>query len=259
MTKSSLKPFSLPRIALTGFALAFSFAANPVFAQAQLSGTQDELRDILFPRPNEVSIEGNAEISAFMDSAHVDLIVTTEDRSLEEAMRSNQALRVSLSNNFIDAGIDAEAINNAKFSSSPQQGLFTRRTNGFEVSARLQVTIESEAQLQLLAAAADSHDEVELGKMVFEHSDAVAFEQRARELAMQDALAKAETYGKTLGLELTPINFFSHSFARQARYESALMRSAVAMDAANLPPSANNFDEVNYESSVTVTFEITRD
>lgn len=240
-------------------ALTLSGASQIASGQAQLSGTQEELREILFPRPDEVAIDGHAELSAFMDTARVDLVVSLERRSLEDAMRDNQALRLALSREFIAQGIIEESINNAKFSSSPQRGLFTRRPNGYEVSARLQVSVSSEAQLQMLAAAADRHEEVTLGEMSFEHSEAKAFEQQARELALQDALSQAESYARTLGLTLSPKSFHTNSFARRPRFEPGLMRSAAAMEEMAMPASANNFDEVNYEARVTVSFEIARD
>lgn len=234
-------------------------SADKGFAQAELSGSQEELREILFPRPNQVTIEGSSEIQAFMDRATVELLVTNEKRLLEVAMSSNQQLRAELSDAFITAGIDPQAINNDNFSSSPQRGLFSRQTNGYEVSARLRVKVSSEAQLQLLAAAADRHEEVELGEMTFEHSARRAFELQAREFALRDALAQASTYGETLGLTLSPVNFYTQSTARLPRYEARLLSRASAMMDEIATPAAQNFDEVMYSTTVTVTFEISGD
>ena len=131
-------------------------------AQAQLAGTPDELREFLHPRPNTVNINGEGELTAYKDVAKVSLMITSDERSLSQAMQVNQALRLELIQEFVAAGIPADAINNSKFSSSPQFGLFGRNPNSFEVSARMEIQVTSEEHLQLLAAAADEHDEVDL-------------------------------------------------------------------------------------------------
>ena len=67
------------------------------------------------PQPNLVNISGNGELTAFKDVAKVSLLVTTEARTLNEAMSVNQALRLSMIEDFVNAGIPATAINNSKF------------------------------------------------------------------------------------------------------------------------------------------------
>lgn len=240
--------------------MTLAVVSAPVAAQAQLSGTQEQLREILFPRPEQVSIEGSAELNAAMDSAVAVLQVTTQDRSLEQAMIDNQALRQQLSQEFIAAGIDPDTIYNAKFSSTPQSGFFSSKTNSYEVGARLQLKIQSETHLQLLAAAADEHEEVELGRISFEHSERQDFEQRARTLALQDAMAKSRMYAQALGLTLTPVNFFSNSYSPRAqRQDMMLQRSAAAMSEMSAAPAPSNFDSVDYRASATVTFAVSRE
>jgi uncharacterized protein YggE len=240
------------RLALVAFMACFPAIAS---AQAQLSGTQEEIREIVFPRPDQVSIEGKATLTTFKDSAQVELIVTTESRSLETAMRDNQALRSRLAQRFIDAGINANSINNAKFSSSPKKGFLSQKTNSFEVGAKLQVTVASEAELQLLAAAADQYEEVELVSTEFEHSKVKELEKQVRELAVKDALDQAAFYSQTLGFALKPVNFYPQTLTRNSRPQ-LLMSRAMAMDEIAAPASMDNFDEIEFDASVTVVFEI---
>ena len=81
-----------------------------VLAQPQLSGTPEELRGFLFPRPHTVNITGDGELTAYKDQANVSLMVTTEARDLAESMTQNQTLRNDLIETFITAGIPAEEI-----------------------------------------------------------------------------------------------------------------------------------------------------
>ena len=236
-------------------------------AQAQLSGTPDELREFLYPRPNTVNISGEGELTAYKDVAKIGLMVTTEERTLSRAMEVNQALRLELIQQFVAAGVPQDAINNSKFSSSPQFGFFGRNPNSFEVSARMEVEVNSEEHLQLLAAAADEHEEVEFESTEFEHSEEDAFEDQVRELALNDVMAQKAYYESSLGLELKAINFYYGGIRQMARaMPRAVMSQEMAMDAnagstassiaMAAPTVAPTFDEVEYQTNITVVFEI---
>ena len=235
-------------------------------AQAQLSGTPEELREFLHPRPNTVNINGEGELTAYKDVAKVSLMVTTEARSLAAAMESNQALRNKMINEFIAAGIDQEDINNSKFSSSPQFGLFGKNPNSYEVSARMEVTAKSEEHLQLLARAADSNSEVKFEQTEFEHSLEDEFEVQVREAALADVMSQKAYYETTLGLQLKAVNFFYGGVRLMARAMPATLAQDMAFSAAaessavrSAPAVTPSFDEVEYQTTVTVVFEIISD
>ena len=245
---------------LTGFS-QFSLA------QAQLSGTPDELREFLYPRPDTVNINGEGELTAYKDEAKISLIVTTEERTLSMAMEANQALRLQLIQEFVNAGIGQADINNSKFSSSPQFGIFGRKPNSFEVTARMEISVRSEEQLQLLAGAADVHEEVKFESTEFEHSEEAAFEARVREMALQEVMEQKAYYESNLGLELKAVNFFDGGIRRLSRaMPTAVMAQEMTMDAnarginastaLSAPAVPPTFDEVEYQTSITVVFEI---
>lgn len=238
---------------------------STVQAQAQLSGTPEELREFLHPRPNTVNISGEGELTAYKDVAKISLLVTTEERTLNLSMSNNQALRNSLIETFIAAGIADTEIKNSKFSSSPQFGLFGRNPNRFEVTARLEVTVTSEEHLQLLARAADENEEVNFENTEFEHSLKDEFEKQVRELAMQDVMEQKAYNEASLGLELRAVNFFYGNIRQRARAvpmaarmetlaaDGGITSASTSMAA---PIVAPTFDEVEYQTSVNVVFEI---
>lgn len=239
--------------------------SNMAAAQAQLSGTPAELREFLFPRPNIVNINGEGELTAYKDVAKVSLMVTTEERSLNAAMSANQALRIRLIDDFVAAGIPASEINNSRFSSSPQFGLFGRNLNRYEVTARLGISVSSEEHLQVLAAAADANEEVEFETTEFEHSLEDDFEDQVRALALQDVMEKKAFYESNLDIQLKAINFFYARIQQMARVmPMAQLEAGSAAFAANsnsitaeaAPAVAPGFDEVEYQTSLTVVFEI---
>ena len=142
-------------------AASLAGVSNSSLAQAVLSGTPGELREFLYPGPNTVNINGEGELTANKDTAKVSLMVSSDERSLSQAMEVNQALRLELLQEFVASGITQEDINNSKFSSSPQFGLFGRNPNSFEVSARMEIQVTNEKHFHLLNTAADEHDEVD--------------------------------------------------------------------------------------------------
>lgn len=243
--------------------------ATTTLAQPQLSGTPDELREFLVPRPNVVNISGEGELSSYKDVVKVSLVVTTESRTLNEAMSLNHDLRQRLIGEFLGAGIPEADINNAKFASSPQFGLFGRTPNRFEVTARLEVSVSSETHLQLLAAAADNNNEVKFEDTEFEHSLEDDFEDQVRELALQDVMEQKAYYESSLGLQLKAVNFYYGGVVRtpcampkvamyQEMASDQALRGATASMAA-APAVTPSFDEVEYKTSVTVVFEIVND
>lgn len=247
-------------------ALLLSLAGTTALAQPTLSGHPDELREFLMPRPNLVNISGEGELTSFKDVAKVSLLVTTEARTLNESMAINQRLRQQLIGEFVAAGIPETAINNSKFSSSPQFGLFGRNPNRFEVAARLDVKVSSETHLQLLAAAADNHSEVKFERTEFEHSLEDDFEDQVRELALQDVMEQKAYYEASLGLQLHAVNFYYGGIRKMPRVMPLAAAPEMAMDATATrgavmsseaaPAVAPSFDEVEYQTSVTVVFEI---
>ena len=76
---------------------------NASLAQAQLSGTPEELREFLYPRPHTVNITGEGELHAYKEVTIVNLLITTEDRDLSVAMSQNQSLRDTLIDGFTAA------------------------------------------------------------------------------------------------------------------------------------------------------------
>lgn len=129
--------------------------------------------------------------------------------------------------------------------------------------------MSSEEHLQLLAAAADANAEVEFERTEFEHSLEQEFEDRVRQLALQDVMQQKDFYASNLGLELPAINFFYAGILRRSRaMPMAAMRQEPAVvslssrgggaetSSTATVVAASTFDEVEYQTSVTVVFEI---
>ncbi len=237
-------------------------------AAPELKGTPEELKQFLHPDERTVTIRGFAEETAYSDLAHVNVIVTVTKDKLATALQGNAQLRARLINEFLAGGIAEERINNTQFSSSPQYGIFGKKPNRYEIVNRLKVTVDSEAQMTLLASAADLNDEVAVGNIDFEHSDRKGAMDRVRKAALDDAMASAEAYAAKLGLKLQPVSFsfsvvtppmrhmasgFEEVVVTAARKGGSFSAVAPQMAA---PPIT--FGEVEYPSFVDVIFELER-
>src|SRR5438270_13208641 len=95
--------------------LFFASCAS-LLAEPELRGTSSELSQYLTGVPRTVVIGGEAEVRAAADQAVVTLKVTTEHRSLQEALRLNLDVRNKLIAFFKARGIPQEHVHGSRFS-----------------------------------------------------------------------------------------------------------------------------------------------
>src|SRR5207249_9341418 len=93
-------------------------------AEPELKGNATELSQYLANVPKTVLISGEAELRVPADQAVITLKVTTENRSLQEALHLNQDVRNRLSAYLKNHGVPNDRIRPSRFSSTPKFGLF---------------------------------------------------------------------------------------------------------------------------------------
>jgi hypothetical protein len=251
--------------------LALVFAAADSRAQPTLTGTPDELRQLLGVAPvtpRLITIRGFAEETAYTDTAVVSLIVSIESRTMAEALELNASLRGTIVGELTGAGVPRDAINNSRFSTSPQFGLFGRNPSTYQVVNRMEVSVTEAAHLTTLGSIVDRNESVSFGGTEFEHSERDAFEDQVRQAAVDDALADERFYENALGLVLRPVAFRSGpvAFTPQPAFgrvleEVMVTGSRIQAGAAGQLDGGSaqavpTFDEVRYQSTVEVDFEV---
>jgi uncharacterized protein YggE len=235
-------------------------------AAPELKGSPDELRNFLVQPAPTVSITGRAKESAFSDVAKITLVVTTEGAKLAAALTRNSELRGAITQDFVAAGIPADKITNSKFSTSPQFGWFGDKPKSFEVVNRVLIEVAEEAQLNVVAAAADGSPQIEFAGIEFEHSKKKATEAAVLKKAVDDATRQQQFYEAQLGLQLVPVAFYAQDVRpvpRRAVQAAALEEVVVSArkrseSYQDVPVAVVSFDEVEYKAAVTVTFEISQ-
>lgn len=257
---------------LTRICILFVLFAEPcsvAWSAPTLSGTPDELRDLLGlaqPARRVVSMHGHAEQTAYADRAIVAIVVTTENRTLAGALEVNATLRASLVATLRAAGIAGEMINTAKFSTSPQFGLFGSDPNSFQVSNRIDITVSDEQEFRAVGSVVDDYEEVRLTGTEFEHSDKKRVEDEVRREALEDAMSEREFFSHSLGLTLRPVSFRSgpvvvpvRAFADSQPIEEIMVtaqRRANAPVSSQAPSASAGFDKIIYRADVEIDFEV---
>lgn len=245
---------------------AILLAAVTAWAEPELKGSPEELRQFLHPIEHTVTLTGQHEETAYTDKANVSLVIRTERDALAVAIAANAETRGQVTTRLLDAGVPAEAIRSSKFSTSPQFGWFGNRPRSFEVVNRMTVGITDEAHLELLATLIDANDEISLDGMTFEHTTKKQAEAAVRQAALDDAIAQKQKYESALGIELLPVNFSEQPMYPQARSGAGARIEEIvvtgqrlsdrATPSAPMPPPT--FDEIRYAAVVYVTFQVVR-
>jgi uncharacterized protein YggE len=137
-------------------------------AEPELKGTAVELSQYLSAMPKTVSIGGEAELRVPADQAVVTLKVTTENKSLHEALRLNQEVRTKVIAYLKSHNMPVERVHASKFSSTPRFGLFGEKAKSYKVENLVRITVEDEHEFQLTSSTVDSFTEVQFVAADFE-------------------------------------------------------------------------------------------
>jgi uncharacterized protein YggE len=135
-------------------------------------------------------------------------------------------------------GIADKDIATAMVSLSPTYNYPNNQTpvvRGYQLANSITITVRDLAKLSdvlddSVAAGATTVDGVS-----FDVADRTAAEAQAREAAVKDAKAKADTYAKGLGIAITGVASVSESVATPIWYGANFAAGAVAQDKASTP------------------------
>ena len=240
------------------------------FAQPELKGSPNELRQFLHPNDKIVTLSAEAEEKAYSDRAIISLVITSEDKQLSVSISNNIALRESISQQLVTGGINADHIKSSKFSTSPQYGWFGKKPDSYKVVNRMAVTITQESQLRTIASVADSKEEIELSDIAFEHSKKDAYKSQVKKLALEKVMKQKALYEKSLGMTLTPVSFRDNRLWVKGTQGAQMLEEIVVtankrsrsyddksvnhMQAAAPRSVESSFDEIVYTAEIFVDF-----
>jgi len=179
----------------------------PVRADTELKGTPTELAAYLAGLPKTVNVTGESEVKVQADRAIITLKVSTEKKSLADALRSNEEVRNQLADFLKGRGLGSDQIRASRFSSTQKYGVFSEKAKSHRVDNLIKVTARDEKEFQTIASATDKFAEVSYIEAVFEHSGKESLKAKAIAQACDNATSHKKVFEEKLGLKLTPRRF----------------------------------------------------
>ena len=131
---------------------------QPLSAEPELKGSAGELAAYLATVPRTVSVTGESELKVQADRAVIGLKVTTENKSLQDALRNNQEIRTKMANLLKDRGLSPDRIQGSRFSSTPKYGLFGEKAKSYRVENILKIMVHDDKEFQATAHLVDAAD-----------------------------------------------------------------------------------------------------
>ena len=201
----------------------------------------------------EIVVTGNGQVRSEPDMAFLSLGVVREALRAKDAMADSSRAVAKVMSTLDVAGIDTRDIQTSSVSLAPlwdrSDRNATPRVVGYIASNTLSVRVRD---LDVLGGLLDDvlgSGANQMNGLSFALADRGPVEDRARALAVEDAIAKADVLVKAAGLSLGPIRRISEGGA--SRPATAQFRQESF--AADVPIAAG---EVNIQASVTIVFGI---
>jgi uncharacterized protein YggE len=179
----------------------------PAPAETELKGNPRELASYLAQLPQMVSITGESEVKVPADKAEVTIKVTTDSKSLSEALRLNQEARGRVAAFLLGNGFSTNQIQGAKFSSTQKSGWFSDKAKNHRIDNFLKIVVRDEKEFQTVGNAVDKWPEVQLIGIDVQHSDKQALKAKAHGEALAKAGERRRMYEENLGVKLVPKGF----------------------------------------------------
>jgi uncharacterized protein YggE len=184
--------------------------------------------------PRTISVSGEGEVSGKPDSAHFSAGVVTRASVASAALTAN----TNAMNRVFDAlkaiGIPDNKIQTSNFSVQPQYPPFRpdapeqRNIVGYQVSNQVSVTLDDLSKLGTALDALVKSGANQLGGVSFAMTNPKPVAERARALAVADAMAKAKTLASAAGVTLGPLLSIQEGTALRPGPMFAEARAALA-------------------------------
>ena len=211
---------------------------------------------------------GEAEVRVPAEKAIVSLKVSTENKALHEALRSNQEVRTKLGGFLQKQGIPPERVQASRFSSTPKFGMFSEKAKSYRVDNVVKVAVQDEKELQIAATAVDSWPEVQFVGAEFEHEGKEALKSKAVAQACENAQKRSKIFEEKLGFKLVPSKFSGGTVSQRlpamvgnypnssyARKAAAAVTPLPAAEA-DVAESVSSFGELIYTVEVTIEYQV---
>lgn len=160
-----------------------------------------------FPVSREMTVTGNGEIIAQPDYVQIQIEVRTEGKDVSLAQQENARIMNRVIESLLALNIPREAIQTAAYTISPNYDYIEGRQvfRGYEVQNAITVKITDISQAGTVIDTAIQNGANHVSAIQFKIEDSDAYYQKALNLALINAIAKAKSMAETMRVPLQPI------------------------------------------------------
>ena len=209
------------------------------------------------PTPRLLTVSGEGEAKARPDQATLSAGVVTDGKTAADALGANSRAMNAVFATLKRLGIPDKSIQTSGINVTPQYPDFNskqpHRVIGYQVSNSVTVTVDNLDNLGPAIDALVSSGANSLGDISFSIRDPKPLMAAAREDAVKDAIAKADTLSRAAGVTLGPIVSISEGSYAAPPQPMRIMAFTTAVDKAPTPVAAG---ENTLSTTVSVTWEI---
>ncbi len=215
-----------------------------------------------------ISVAGKGEVIAIPDIASFTFTVSETAKTVEQAQESAVKKTDAALKAIRDNGVEERDIKTISYSVNPryewEAGICTQYgcpngkniLKGYDVSQTVEVKVRDIKKVGTLLSSVGSTGIQNISGVTFKVDDIEAVKDNAREIAIEDAKARAEVIAESLGVKVVRVTGYweenpSYYPAYDMGYGGARAESMSVKAIPELPAG-----EQNIESRVSVTFEI---
>lgn len=181
-------------------------APSIAMAAPEIKGSPEEIGQYLSGIPKVVSINASADQMIASNEARMSLLVNTGSKKLSDALKKNYDTRNNLKKQLKALGIKDSSINESKFSSTPEYGMFGDEPKSYNVSNVISVSLSSEEQMISIAGISDGNANIRYLSTRPMTLDKEKIQAELFSKAIQKAKDKASKYESELNVTLVPVN-----------------------------------------------------
>jgi uncharacterized protein YggE len=248
---------------IAGSAIGTIVAAGVVFGVIKLIGPIPlSITQTTTNKQSSFDVTGQGEVTTAPDRAEINLGIQANDSSVQAVQDKGNRTINQITQDLLSMGVDRADIKTVNYSLYPNYDFRSgsQKINGYALNVSLQVKAKDFSKISQIVDTATKDGANQVGGVSFTLSDEKKkeVENQAREAAVKEAKAKAESLSSLAGVKLGKIINISensnNNFPRPVLMEKSVLN--VAGDAAqSAAPTNVEPGSTTFSLSVTLSYE----
>lgn len=203
--------------------------SNPYYLNSYMRHNSCSKRNI---NTKTLKVEGKGSVNATPDTANVILGVQTENKDLKIAQTENALITTKVINSLKSIGISEKNISTFSYSIEPQYDFVDGKQifRSYRVTNSIKIVTKAINNVGQIVDTATSNGANIVSSITFSLSDASPYYRKALNLAIEDALMKANAITNSLGviLDEIPINVIEENYTIPPSIEAKVLATTAS-------------------------------